>query len=364
MTDTDNDKQSVGPATRHIFLDTEVFRSNRHDLNTEIMTVLGGYLADEVFVLHTTDVTLREVGRQIRTMESQLVKDHNKVVRDLTRWNNRYFHAPHRLPVPDPLSEPAEPSKAFRDFERKLRHEWNAREHSAADLQIGPVLDRYFSGQAPFDEKNSKEFPDASALLALQEWCADADESIYVVSRDKAVQRAAKDLDHLVAIKSLDNLFPLVTAAQDHDIATNIWAAFDEPTLLETLQDTLSENIDGVRGRYDGERYEGDVLGMEIEGIEEIEDVTVLRVDEDWVSCLAHARLFVSAEVEYQDVSYSSDGYYVAEEYGVAEIRDSITARIFVQLERDDQDITLSSAQFGAEDLVVTDDFEDAYYYH
>ena len=357
MTDTENDEQPVGPETRHIFLDTEVFRSNGHNLSTEIMTVLGDYLADEVFVLHTTDVTLREISRQVRTMESKLVKDHNKVVRDLTRWNNRYFHAPHRLPVPDPLGEPAEPSKAFRDFERKLRHEWNAREHSAADLQIGPVLDRYFSGQAPFDEKNSKEFPDASALLALQKWCADAGESIYVVSRDKAVQRAAKDLDHLVAIKSLDELFPLVTEAQDHNIAATIWAAFDELTLLGTLQGVLSENITWVGGRYDGDKYEAHVLGMELEEIEEIEDVTVLRADEDRVACLVHVRLLVTAEIEYRDVSY------FGAEADVGEIRDSITARIFVQLERDDLDITLSSAQFGAEDLVVTDDFEDGYFY-
>ena len=367
MTDTANHERPVGPETRNIFLDTEVFRSNGHNLSTEIMTVLGAYLADEVFVLHTTDVTLREVSRQTRALESKLVKDHNKVVRDLTRWNNRYFNARHRLPVPDPLTEPVEPSNAFRDFEQKLRHEWNAREHSAADLQIGPVLDRYFSRQAPFDEKGGKGFADASALLALQKWCADAGESIYVVSRDKAVQRAVKNLDHLVAIKSLDDLFPLVTAAQDHDIAATISATFDEPPLLDDLQEALSANIDCVGGCYDGDKYGAHVLGMEIEEIEEIEDVTVLRVDEDRVSCVAHVRLSVSAEIDYHDISYNRSDkegeYYVDADYAVAEIRDSITARILVQLERGDHGITLSSAQFGAEDLVVTDDLEDVYYY-
>ena len=367
MTDTGNDEHPVGLETRNIFLDAEVFRSNGHDLSTKIMKVLGDYLADEVFVLHTTDVTLREISKQIHTMESELTNRHNTVVRKLMRWNNRYHFAGHRLPIPDPLREPTQPSRAYQDFERKLRHDWNAREHSAADLPIGPVLDQYFSGQAPFDKKDSKEFPDAIALLALQEWCAGARESIYVVSRDKAVQRAAKERDHLVAIDSLDRLFALFTAAQDHDIAATIWAAFDEPPLLDKLQDTLSENIGWVGGRYDGDKYDANVLAMELLEIEEIEGLTVLRVDQDRVFCLARVKLLVSAEIDYQDVSHAiwdkEDGCYVGAESVVTEIRDSITTRVFVQLKRDGQDITLSAAQFIAQDLVVTDYSDDVYFY-
>lgn len=303
MTDASNDEHPVGLETRNIFLDAEVFRSNGHNLTTEMMKVLGDYLADGVLVLHTTDVTLREISRQIRAMESKLTNHHNKVVRDLTRWNNRYRFARHHLPVPDPLSEPTQPTSAYQDFARRLRHDWNAREHSSADLPIGPVLDQYFSGQAPFDEDGSKEFPDAIALLALQAWCASAQESIYVVSRDKAVQRAAKERDHLVAIESLDHLFALITAAEGHNIAETIWAAFDKQSFLDELQETLSDRIAWVDVLYDGDAYEADILATEIEEIEETEDITVLRVDQDSVSCLARVRLLVSAEIDYQDVS-------------------------------------------------------------
>ena len=365
MTDAGNDEHPVGLETRNIFLDAEVFRSNGYNLGTEMMKVLGDYLADGLFVLHTTDVTLREISRQICAMESKLTNRHNKVVRDLMRWNNRYRFTHHHLPVPDPLSEPTQPSSAFQDFARRLRYDWNAHEHSAADLPIGPVLDQYFSGQAPFDEKGSKEFPDAIALLALQAWCASVQESIYVVSRDKAVQRAAKELDHLVAIESLDHLFALITAAEGHNIAETIWAAFDEPSLLDDLQDTLSESIDWIDVQYDGDKYEADILALEIEGIEEIEDLTVLRVDQDGVSCVVHVQLLVSAEIDYQGMSTSiwdgEDGRYFAPESVVTEIQDSIPTRIFVQLKRDGQDLMLSSAQFSARELTVTDYSEDVY---
>lgn len=352
MTDAGNDEHPVGLETRNIFLDAEVFRSNGHNLSTEMMKVLGDYLADGVFVLHTTDVTLREISRQIGAMESKLTNLHNKVVRDLTHWNKRYRFARHHLPVPDPLSEPTQPSSAFQDFAFQLRYDWNAHEHSAADLPIGPVLDQYFSGQPPFDKEGSKEFPDAIALLALQAWCASARECIYVVSRDKAVQRAAKELDHLVAIESLDHLFALITAADDHNIAETIRAAFDESSLLVELQNILSERIDWIDVHYDGENYEADILAMELVDIEEIENLTVLRVDQDSVSCLARVQLLVSAEIDYQDVSTV-----------VTEIEDSITTRIFVQLKRNGQDLMLSSAEFIDRELTVTDYFEDVYPY-
>lgn len=365
MTDAANDEHPVGLETRNIFLDTQVFRANDHNLSTKIMTVLSDYLADGVFLLHTTDVTLREISKQICAKESELTNDHNKVVRDLKRWNNRYRLTHHHLPVPDPLSEPTQPTRAYQDLVWTLRHDWSAHQHNAADLPIGPVLDQYFGGHAPFDKEGSKEFPDAIALLALETWCARAGEIIYVVSKDKAVRRAAIERDHFVAIDSLENLFALVTAADDHDMTATICAAFDELSLLGKLQDILSQKIDWVGGYYDGDKYEASILGMELLEIEEIEDLTVLRVDQDSVSCLTRVRLLVSAEIDYQDVSIAiwdkEDGCYFGAESLVTEIQDSITTRIFVQLERDGQDLRLSSAEFGAQELTVTDYFEDAY---
>ena len=83
-----------GLETRNIFLDTEVFRSYGHNLNAKTMRVLGGYVADGIFVLHTTDVTLREVSHQIGAMERELTNRANKVAKELTRWNDRYRFRP------------------------------------------------------------------------------------------------------------------------------------------------------------------------------------------------------------------------------------------------------------------------------
>ena len=344
MADTCNEEYPVGPETRNVFLDTEVFRSYRHNLNAKTMEVLGRYVEEGIFVLHTTDVTLREVSRQLGAMESELTNRANKIAKDLARWNKRYRFDHHRLPVPDLLSEPSQPSRAYRDFEWTVLYDWKARKHCGANLSIGPVLDQYFNRQAPFDEEGSKEFPDAIALLALENWCADAQERIYVVSRDKAVQRAAHAHAHLIAVGSLERLFALVASADDHGLAERVVAAFDETPLFQELQDTLSENIDEVGALYDGDRHDGEVLSTEIAELEEVEDVTVLRIGQDQVACVPHVRLLVAAEVEYTDLSYAmwdgEDKRYYGAESAVTTVRDSVAAKIFVELDRDGEEVT------------------------
>ena len=118
---------------------------------------------------------------------------------------------------------------------------------------------------------------------------------------------------------------------------------------------------------YDGDKYDADVTVMEIVELKEIDDITALRVDQDRVSCVAHVKLLVSAEIDYMDVSEAmwdkEDGRYYGAESVVTEIRDIVAAKIFVELKRDGEGITLSSAQFITQDLTITDYFDDGYPY-
>lgn len=360
MTESYNVGDRVGLETRNIFLDTEVFRSYGHNLNAKHMKVLGGYIADGVFVLHTTDVTLREICRQLSDMERELTNRANKVSKELTRWNSRYRSDQHRLPVPDPLVGLGEPSRAYRDFEWVVRYDWQANEHSSFNLPIGPVLDRYFDRQPPFDAEGSKEFPDAFALLALEHWCAAKQERIYVVSNDKAVLRAAGESDHLIGIDSLDRLLGLVASAEDHEMADTVSAAFEKRSLLNQIRDSLSSNIGLVGWIYVGDLYDGEVLSMEIVELEDSEDITILRVDQDQVACVAIVNLLILAEISYTDLSFAlwdgEDKRYYGAEPAVTEIKSSVAAKVFVELARD-VDLTLSSAQFITENLSVKESY-------
>ena len=318
-------------------------------------------------MLHVTDVTLREVSRQLADMERELTNRANKAAKDLRRWNARYRRNQHRLPVPERLSGPSQPSRAFCDFERTVRHDWHAREHKAANLSIGPVLDWYFAGKPPFDTKDSKEFPDAIALLSLENWCVGTQERMYVVSKDKAVLRAADESEHLIGIESLDRLLALVASAESHDMGYMVLSALEEPQLLNELRDNLSANIGWVGSVYIGDRFDGEVVDMEIAELDGIEDVTVLRVEQGKVLCVAHVKLLVSAEIAYTDLSDATwdkeDQRYFGGKSLATEIQDRVEVKIVVELARDGEELTLSSAQFLTRDLMVTDDFSDGYPY-
>ena len=370
MTECGNADPPVGLETRNVFFDTEVFRSCGHNLDSGLMWVFGCYMDDGVFEVHTTDVTLREVARQLLAMEREVTARANKAADGLRRWNKRYRRKQDQLPVPDFLTEPAEPGAAYREFERIVRHEWNAKEHCAADLLAGPVIDRYFANEPPFDQPNSKkEFPDAFAIVALEDWCSRTEQRIYVVSKDQAVFRAADASEHLIGIESLESLLALVVSAEGHDVGQVVLTAFEEPSslLLSELQQTLLRDIDSARFVYGGDRDDAEVVGVEIVEIEDVEDVTVLRVAQDRVACVAHVRLVVSAEVHYLDssppqpVSGRNDHRFSVEISAVTHVEDRVGAYIFFEVAVDGEAVMPFSARFFSRPLFVTDSFKDDY---
>ena len=368
MSGSGKEGYQTGLETRHVFLDTDVFRSCGHNLNAELMKVFGEYVADGILAFHTTDVTLREVSRQLVAMQKRLSKDANRVARDLHEWNSRYRSDKHKLAVPDRFDWPKEPSAAYLDFEKTLRRNWLAEVHSVASLTIGPVLERYFNRQAPFDSQGSKEFPDAIALFAVEDWCARMEQLMYVVSKDKAVLRAAKDSRYLIGIGELEALFAIaLVSAEYEEVASEIPAVFEKQKLLDELGEILSASIDSLEVLYDGDRLDGEALAIKLVELEEVEDVTVVRVAGDEVVCVAHLKLVVSAEIGYADLTFATwdreDQRYYGVESGLTDIQDSVVVEVFVSLARGSDEIALSSAQFLTQELTVTDFNSDGYPY-
>lgn len=68
------------------------------------------------------------------------------------------------------------------------------------------VVERYFAVTAPFEqgEKKKNEFPDAFALLSLEEWAADAEKMVLCVSADTGWHDFAGTSDWLICVEQLD----------------------------------------------------------------------------------------------------------------------------------------------------------------
>jgi hypothetical protein len=73
-------------ASRHIFLDTQVYRALGHNPANRAMTLLKEQVTSHRVVLHTTDITLAEVRRQIRERVLARQRELRAIEKDLTRW--------------------------------------------------------------------------------------------------------------------------------------------------------------------------------------------------------------------------------------------------------------------------------------
>lgn len=89
------------------------------------------------------------------------------------------------------------------------------RGHSVLALETPAriVFGRYFESQAPFEQRGRKEFPDAFVVEGLSRYCTSNDISMYVVSGDAALRRAAEGHACLVPLQTLDEVLAAATAS-------------------------------------------------------------------------------------------------------------------------------------------------------
>jgi hypothetical protein len=162
-------------------------------------------------VLHTTDITLLEVRRQIREHVLARQRELRVIEKDLGRWRNSVLNA-----APSPAIEfdaEALSTELFHQFERFLRRDCKAQVHGALAVAPALVFESYFARKPPFDGEESKEFPDGFVIQALKGWCREQSGQVYVVTEDKAMTRAALADEHLLTLKNIHDV--LTRAAAD-----------------------------------------------------------------------------------------------------------------------------------------------------
>lgn len=78
-------------------------------------------------------------------------------------------------------------------------------------VDITDVMERYFGASAPFEKSGDKkhEFPDAVALMALENWAAEHNKPVMLVSHDKGWQAFAEASDRLCCVAELDEALEL-----------------------------------------------------------------------------------------------------------------------------------------------------------
>jgi hypothetical protein len=329
--------------SREVFLDTEIYRRLGFDAQHPSIRSLRNHIEEDRLALHLTDITRREVERQLSQQAREAMDEIGRARATLAKWQVR---SPGVLGTP--TSRPAIDSEgvareAVSDFERQLRpftlHE--------ASLRTGADIFRaYFDRRAPFDGKNVKEFPDAFVIEALDAWCTENGTRMYIVTADQAMRRAAAATATLIPLATLNELLEAATIEHSPDVLRTVEAILGQPEITARLASAIDNVIDELVPVYVGDDlHDGEVSGeAQRAGDPFVTDWTVISAEGGAYGVVIEVVVDLLVPVHYDDLSMAmydrEEGIYFGAEPSDTEVaEDGATLRLFVQL-RDDGTIT------------------------
>ncbi|MGO6900879.1 PIN domain-containing protein [Rhizobium ruizarguesonis] len=319
--------------TRHVFLDTDVYRQLGHNPDTAPLLELGKKIAAGQLILHTSDITLAEIKRQLTEYVTESARE-LKVARKVAgRWRARHPDLVAEIPEIDVNAVSA---AAFRKIVQAIRSTWYATFHQATSVAASSVFDDYFAGRPPFSQAKSKEFPDAFVIKALKTWCDEHDERLYVVSKDKAMQQAVSESGVLISADSLQEVLAAATIVETPDILRRADELLEKENVINDLQAAIESEIDQLVPSYGGDFSDGEVTGHSMSGDIEITAYGVIAATAKELSVLMDVRVPLTIELSYEDRSEavydSEDDTYFGSETANTEFEDEPVIRVFAKL--------------------------------
>lgn len=296
------------------------------------MALLKDHVASHRIVLHTTDITLLEVKRHIRERVLERRRELARVKKDLVRWAKA---APKLVPTADVDFDPeAIATELFRQFECFLRDQCGAEVHRALAVPPGVIFDAYFDRKPPFDIEGSKEFPDAFVLEALRQWSRQHEDRIYVVTRDKAINRAASSDECLLELGDIQEVLTRAAADLGPEAETIGKALLYAPAFDSSFEAALRIQMKEVGYVYLGDLPEGEALEGDFLNVEAITNWSVVALSPYRVTLILEALVKVSVEVEFENrdraVFDREDGLWVGAESASTAVDDEVNIEIVV----------------------------------
>ncbi len=322
--------------TRHVFLDTQVYRALRHNPENPALRALKENIQAQRLVLHITDITLAEVRRQIRELVLSRQREADAAEKDLGRWRRQ---APKSAPNRQvKFDAEALAKELFESFSWFIRYGCEAQQHEALQIGADRVFAKYFSREPPFDGEDSKEFPDAFVLAALSQWAAEHDQRLYVVTKDAAMLRAVTTDANLLPLKTIEDVLARATAGFGPDAEAIAEEALAQPAFDPSFTELLTRQLPEATFVYNGDLADGEAYGGKLLGIVQVGNWSVVSLTGQRVSVILQVTADVQVEVQYEDRDNASydheDDRYYNTEIGSVDVEDEAEIEVFVEIDR------------------------------
>jgi hypothetical protein len=284
--------------TRHVFLDTEVYRRAVFNISNTPFALLAKEIDAGRLALHVSDITLAEIHRQLKETVIEKAAEAKRLARDFNRIAQISGRQNSTVNEVDGL-DLAE--AAWAGFIEVMGKRFRSHSILALDVPARPVFDRYFAGSPPFDERSSKEFPDAFVVEGLARYCVSNEITMYVVSGDAALRRAAESHEALIPLQTIDEVLAASTAGSGADLEAIVDDVLASPGFDQQLTEAIEADLDFVDLIYYGPLTDGAVREAKLEEIVDIDDYDVAAFDGTKIGLILQASTILNARVRFLD---------------------------------------------------------------
>ncbi len=356
---TSSENTNAGLKTRHVFLDTEVYRRYGHNLNDKVLQRLLQLTKDHISTLHITDITLAEIKHQLGDMAAEVKQAVNKGNRLLRNWRSVRSQHSGNQPVQPDIDAAALAHDAVNDFEFTMKIGWQPTRHDALNIPAKDVFDLYFRRDPPFDKPDSKEFPDAFVVAALDGWCQKNHQKMYVITKDKALLRAVAQTKTLLPLPTLEDYLALLV--DDPNVVEKVERIF-RSLAWETVEESIREQLAHLGTVYTGDLHDGEVIEHKAgDGPVELIEFAVISASDDQIEVVAKVEAPIEFEVQYLDTSSawwdSEDKEFIGGEKEVETLELQTTLSVLIIIDPQDQSIT--EVDLLTRDVHVEEPYED-----
>lgn len=294
----------------YVYLDTSVFESNNFLEGSRINEILKLSEADKIRLV-LPEITYQEVlSREMVNVRAALAK-HKKFrsdarsIRNIPSLKNRF----------DDLNETEiiEEFKAI--FDARLKKAKCIR-IDYPTVNIKDIFEKYFADQFPFSKGSKKhEFPDAFALISIENWCKSNGNKCHVFSYDKDI--LSYKSDDLIISESFEDylddlLWELETAEKRESRLIKAKKLYEDKRsrLEKDIEDWLNQQLEDFNAYHNHTDFEIHDIDV-TETYVSLSDFKIVSVTDDYIEMEAEAEVDYRVKVEVND---ENTGWYDSED--------------------------------------------------
>ena len=299
--------------TNNIFIDTSIFIQKNFDFTNTSFENLKSIVQSDNLNLFITSITENEVKNNIRLevvkAQAALKKFRNEAK---ILWNVNSFNFKTLFK-----------NKNLNTYESEITNQFDIflKDCSVKYIDIikansEEVFKKYFEKKPPFKlGKKKDEFPDAFIIDALESWCDEEHEKIYVISDDSDFKDALKSSKKLLYIKSIEEYLDLFNKFKS-DLPNKILDILDNQNVQDLIMEKITKSFQELTFWLNDE--DGEVDDIEVEDVT-IEDQYVIEATNSFAKIELEVKVEFTAMVVFLDADSSfydkEEGKYLYKEF-------------------------------------------------